>query len=168
MADNIFAGSRAIVKIQGVPVGLFTQVSYGQTYGAVPNHTLGAEAPQEITYTHQDAIAVDMTGFHILENFVFSKAGMPQLKNLLSGNPNNSTAPGTNNIVITIEDRVTGVEVANILDAKAFRWGTQLVARDISTFTVSFLGRFIGTSDNLQDGEGPNSAVLPTDGTVIA
>ena len=168
MADNIFAGSRAIVKIQGIPVGLFTQVSYGQAYGMVPNHVLGAEAPAEITGTHQDAIAVDMTGFHILENFVFAKAGMPKLQHLLSGNPANSSAPGTNNIIITIEDRVTGAEVANILDAKAFRWGTQQVARDISTFTVSFLGRFITTSDNLQDGEGPNAAILPTDGTVIA
>ena len=169
MADNIFAGSRAIVKIQGQPVGLFTQCSWGQTYGMVPNHILGAEAPAEITGTHQDAISVDMTGFHILQNFVFAKAGMPQLKNLLSGNPNNSQyGPGSNYITVTIEDKVTGSEVANIAYTKVFRWGTQTVARDISTFTVSMLGRFITTSDNLNDGEPTGSASLPTDGTTIA
>lgn len=168
MADNIFSGARAIIKIQGQPVGLFTQCSWGQTYGLVPNHILGAEAPAELTSTHQDAIAVDLTGFHILQNFVFTKAGMPQLQNLLSGNPNNSQYPGTNYLTLTIEDKVTGAEVANITYAKAFRWGTQTVARDISTFTVSMLGRFITTSDNLNDGEPTGSASLPTDGTTIS
>jgi hypothetical protein len=168
MADNILTGARGIIKIQGVPVGLFTQISWGQTDGLVPNHIVGAEAPAELTSTHQDAIAIDCTGFHILQNFVFSKAGMPQLKNLLSGNPNNSTNPGTNYITITVEDKVTGQEIMSVSYAKAFRWGTQLVARDVSTFTVSFLGRFITTSDNLNDGEPAGSASLPTDGTTIA
>ena len=157
MADQLFQGARAIIWIKDKPVGLFTQCSWGLSYGAVPNHILGASAPVEITYTHQDAISIDMTGFHILEKFVYAKAGMPTLRELLI----------KEDISVTIVDRQTGKEVMSVTGVKPFRWGTATNARDISTFTVSMLGLRMTTSDNLQDGEGEGAAQFPSDTSKI-
>lgn len=153
MPTDIVHGARAIVKIQGQPVGLFTQCSWGQAYGLVPINILGAHAPVDLVWTHQDAIAVDMTGFHMIEKDVYVKAGMPKLQELLT----------KGDINVTVEDRQTGKEIVNVTNVKPYRWGTATNARDISTFTVSMLGLKITTSGNLADGEAPNAASLPTD-----
>lgn len=153
MPSQIIHGARSIIKIQGVPVGLFTQCSWGQAYGLVPINILGAHAPVDLVYTHQDAISVDMTGFHMLENDVYVKAGMPRLQELLT----------KGDITVTVEDRQTGKEIMSVTNVKPYRWGTATNARDISTFTVSMLGLKLTTSGNLSDGEAPNAASLPSD-----
>jgi hypothetical protein len=121
--------------------------------GLVPIHILGAFAPVDTVWTHQDAIAVDLTGFHMIEKDVYVKAGMPKLQEMLT----------KGDITITVEDRQTGKEIMSVSNVKMYRWGTATNARDISTFTVSGLGLKITTSGNLSDGEAPNAAHLPSD-----
>ena len=147
--SNVFHGSRAIVQITDVAsgksktVGIFTDCSWGVNYGATPIHPLGNVSPQEITYTHQDAITVNASGYRVVANGVYTAARMPQLNELLS----------YGSIELIILDRQTGQTMFHVTGCKPISWDSGVSSRTISTIRVTFMGLRSGDGSKATPGD---------------
>ena len=96
--QQILSGARCQLIINGRIVGLFTQVSYGVSYDAQPSYILGRYSPAEITYAGQEAIAINASGYRVVDAGPHTVADVPRLQDLLNHE----------DISIALFDRKTG------------------------------------------------------------
>ena len=80
-------GSRALLSINGVAVGIFANCSYGVRYDANPVFILGRFNPAEIALTGQEAIEVQCSGFRVVDNGPYKVASVPKLRLLACAPP---------------------------------------------------------------------------------
>lgn len=149
MSQKIMHGARAQLIVNGKIVGLFSNVSYGLAYDAVPSHILGRYSPAEITYVGQEAISVNASGFRVIDNGAMVAAGVPKLQELMV----------FEDISLAIFDRQTNKEVMTVVGIKPTGYDTSLAARSISDFSVRFLGMRISDESGTAD-EAPGASTL--------
>lgn len=128
--QQIFNGARGQLIINGRIVGLFTQISYGVSYDAIPAHILGRYSPAEITYAGQEAISINASGYRVIDAGPHTVAEVPKLQDLLTHE----------DISIALYDRKTGKQIMTVVGVRPTGYGTGVAARSISDFSASFLG----------------------------
>jgi len=128
--QKILSGARAQLIVNGRIVGLFTSCSWGVAYDAIPSYILGRFSPAEITYAGQEAISVQATGFRIIDNGAYVAAALPKLQDLLTHQ----------DISLSILDRQTNKEIMTVVGVRPVGYSTDVSARSVSSFQVSFLG----------------------------
>jgi hypothetical protein len=120
-------------KTEFKTVGIFSDVSYGLSYGSAPAYVLGRYDAVEISYTDQGTVGVDATGWRVVGNGPHVATGLPYLQDLLS----------SDYIQLQLVDRQTGVNICKIKDVRVVSYSTGASARGQSTVRVSFVGRVI-------------------------
>jgi hypothetical protein len=127
----IFHGAKAKVFVDNKLIGVFTSVQYSKAYGLHVAHILGRHSPAAMTYTHQEAISISMTGFRVIDAGPYRLGLVPELENLMKH-------PGVN---IQVEDRTNPqnpkIVVRGVLYGTNFSTGVN--ARSISDVTVTGL-----------------------------
>jgi hypothetical protein len=147
--NSVFHGARAILKINGQTVGVFSQCSYGVSYDNTPVYVLGRFSPTEIALTGQDPVAVSATGFRtvqdannpgsqyfgpyapgLTDNSLGSAINMPKLQDLIDNNDS----------VITIYDRQTQQAVLTVVGVQVVSFQTNITARGLQELSMNFIG----------------------------
>lgn len=154
--QKIMSGARAALYLNDANgnsqlVGLFTTASWALNYDAQANYILGRYSPAEITYTGQEAVTVNCSGFRVVNNDPYEAALVPHLQDLLTHQ----------DISISIYDRQTGVEIMNVVGVRPTGFNSDVAARAIAGLSVSFMGLRITSESNPQDGESPGASNLP-------
>lgn len=152
--SGVFHGARAVMAINGKAVGIFTSVSYGVNYDVAPIYTLGKYGPQTTEITGVEPIAVQCSGWRIVDAGPYSdKAGgmMPKLQDLVNAGE----------ITISIYDRQNPTKaVMEVFNCRCQGFSTSVSSRSLQEISVSFIGL------SLQDEEGDQNEVdavsLPT------
>lgn len=128
--QRILHGGRAQLIVDGKVRGVFTSVSWGLQYDAVPSYILGRMSPAEITYVGQEAVSVNATGFRVVDNGAFVAGAMPKLQDLLVHE----------DISLAIFDRQTNKQILTVTGVRPVGYSSGTSARGVSDFSVSFLG----------------------------
>jgi hypothetical protein len=128
--QQILHGARAQLIVNGRIVGVFTSCQWGVNYDAQPSYILGRYSPAEITYTGQEPISVNATGFRVVENGAYIAAGLPKLQDLMTHE----------DIALAIFDRQTGKQIFTVVGVRPVGYNSGTAARSISDFSVSYLG----------------------------
>lgn len=81
---STLVGARCKLFIDGQPIGLFANVSFGVEYGAQDIYTLGKYNAQEIVYTDMGTITVRVSGFKIMGHGPHEEMSIPKLQELLT------------------------------------------------------------------------------------
>jgi hypothetical protein len=128
--QQILNGARCQLLVNGKIQGVFTSVTWGVSYDAVPSYILGRFSPAEITYVGQEAINVNATGFRVIDNGAYVAAGLPKLQDLMTHE----------DITLAIYDRETGKAVMTVVGVRPTGYTSGVAARSISDFSASFSG----------------------------
>lgn len=123
-------GSRAQVMVDGVIIGVFTNVSYGVRYDANPVHVLGRFSAAEIVLSGMEPISVDCTGFRVVDNGPYGQISVPRLQDLLNHE----------DITMAIFDRQTGKQIMTVVGVRPTGYNTSVAARGLQDLTVNFMG----------------------------
>jgi hypothetical protein len=67
IGSGVMTGPRGIVKVNGTTVGVFSQISWGQSYDNTPTYVLGRFSPVEIVISGQDPISISATGWRTVQ-----------------------------------------------------------------------------------------------------
>jgi maltoporin len=149
VGQKILSGARAQLIVNGKIVGLFTNCSWGVSYDAIPSYILGRFSPAEITYAGQEAIAVQATGFRIIDNGAYVAAALPKLQDLLTHE----------DISLAVYDRQTNKQIMLVVGVRPVSYSTDVSARAISSFSCNFLG-LRSEDESGSQGEGPGASDL--------
>jgi hypothetical protein len=151
---SALVGARAILSIDGKPVGVFTQVSYGITYGTNPIYILGRFNAAEIVTTDMGTVEIDCSGLRVFDRGPHVVASVPKLQDLL----NNS-----NEVVLTITDRQNpkGAALLTVL-CKPTSYSSSTSARGIYSLDVHFSG--VTIADESDAGAAQEDPGAPTFG----
>lgn len=152
MPAKVMTGARAKVSVNGKPVGIFNNISYGQTYTADPIFILGAYGPVETVYTAQDAINITASGWRVIDHGPHADASVPTLSELLRHEY----------IEITVFDRMDdeAKPIAKFHQCRPVSYNTTLANRQPSEVQVTFIGLKMDDETGVND-ELPTAAVLP-------
>lgn len=143
-------GARAklyVVDASGTPqlAGIFTNVSYGVTYGVTPVYILGRFNAAELVYTDMDVVNVTMTGFRVMENGPYAIGNVPQLQDLLQHEDTS----------LFIQDRQTSdAAKANIMTVTGLRttgFDSTTSARGLQDLTVRAMGTVLKDESGSQE-----------------
>lgn len=154
MPAKVMTGARAKVSVAGKPVGIFNNISYGQTFTADPIFILGAYGPVETVYTAQDAINITASGWRVIDHGPHAEAAVPSLSELLRHEY----------IEITVFDRLdtdpAGKPIAKFHRCRPVSYNTTLANRQPSEVQITFIGLRMDDETKVND-ELPTAAVLP-------
>jgi len=135
-------GARVRVKINGKSVGFFNSVTWGLNNDVQPLYILGRFSPAELVVTGQEAISLTATGFRIIDLGPHVVCGLPHLQDLLQDG---------GLVSLSVEDRITGKNIALVEDAKTAGYNTSVNARGVEELTVNWIG------SRLSDESGPDA-----------
>lgn len=132
---QILTGARAVVKVNGQVVGVFSRVNYTVGYDAVPAYILGRYSAAEITYTAAEVVSVDAAGFRIIGKGPHAHMSVPKLQELLNHD----------SITLEIYDRRpasggSNVTFLKIEHVRPVGFSTNISARGQVEVSVRFLG----------------------------
>lgn len=154
MPAKVMTGARAKVSVDGKPVGIFNNISYGQTFTADPIFILGAYGPVETVYTAQDAINIQCSGWRVIDHGPHAEAAMPSLSELLRHEY----------IEITVFDRLdddpAGKPIAKFHRCRPTAYNATLANRQPSECQITYIGLKMDDETKVND-ELPTAAVLP-------
>lgn len=126
----ILTGARAQLVVNGKIVGLFTSCSYNMTYDANPAFIIGRYGAAEITYTAQDVVTVDATGFRVIDAGPHVVASIPKLQELLNHE----------DISLSLIDRKTGKNFMTVLGVRPMGYSSSVTARGVVEISARFMG----------------------------
>ena len=155
MADTdangkVMTGARAKVFVNGKPVGIFTNISWGLTFVAEPIFILGAYGPVESVYTAQDAVQISASGWRVIDHGPHKEPSVPTLSELLTHSY----------LDIYIEDRKTGKKITNFRQCRPTSYNTTLANRQPSEVSITFIGLRCD-DETATNNETANAATLP-------
>lgn len=154
MVAKVMTGARAKVSVNGKPVGIFNNISYGQTFSADPIYILGAYGPVETVYTAQDAINIQCSGWRVIDHGPHAEAAMPSLSELLRHEY----------IEITVFDRLdddpAGKPIAKFHRCRPTAYNATLANRQPSECQITYMGLRMD-DETKENNELPTAAVLP-------
>lgn len=156
MAARVMTGARAQLMIvdpnsgEGRVVGIFNNVSYGLTYGAQPIDLLGRYSPDEIVYTHQEAVSITASGWRVIGHGPHTAAKLPSLSELMNHEY----------LELAIFDRQTNQRIAKIHSVRPTGFNTSLANRQAEEMTITMLGLLVDDEDTV-NAELPGASTLP-------
>jgi len=153
MSAKVMTGARAKVSINGKPVGIFNNISYGLNFTADPIFILGAYGPTEIVYTAQDAVSITASGWRVIDHGPHTEPSVPTLSELLAHEY----------LEITVFDRLSAdgaKPIAKFHRCRPVSYNTTLANRQPSEVSISFMGLRMDDETAVND-ELPTAAVLP-------
>lgn len=127
---KIFTGARAVLKINGKTVGLFSNCSWSIRQGKEPAFILGRYNPAEITPTSQEPVRMSLTGYRVVDAGPYAVASATLLKNLLT----------EEDFSIAIFDRQTNKFIFTADGCRVEGWSSGAAARGVSDLRVDVIG----------------------------
>jgi hypothetical protein len=127
---QILTGARAKVLISGNPVGLFANCTWSVRQDKVPNFILGRYNPAEITPTAQEAVAISLTGYRVVNAGPYKVANATLLRGLLT----------EQDFAIAILDRQTGLTIFQATGCRVTGWSSGVASRGVSDIRIEVLG----------------------------
>ena len=155
MPAKVLSGARAKLGFydgnQVNYVGIFTDCSYGVTYGVDPAFVLGRYSAAELDYTFMDVVHITANGFRIVDHGWFADAKFPSLSQLMTANY----------MTMSILDRQTLKEIARIDGVRPVAATGGYSARQLSTSTHTYMGLLVSDESQPDNTESPNASFLP-------
>jgi len=145
--SKIMTGARAILRIGGKEIGIFSECSWSYRLDIAPAYVLGRYSVAETTYTGSDPVSVDCAGFRPVGDAFGphqTLTGTTALVPLLADLPNYS------NVEIEIFDRQSGNSLMKVVECKPTGYSTALRARDQETISISFVGKRV-SADGIEN-----------------
>jgi hypothetical protein len=133
-------------------VGIFSDVSYGVTYGVEPSFILGRHSAAGLTYTYMDTVHVTANGFRVVDHGWFADAGFPSLSQLMD----------FEDYTIVVQDRQTLKTIAVIEGVKPTAATGGFSARQLSTSTHTYVGMLVSDESQPDNVEGRGAMSLPS------
>jgi hypothetical protein len=137
MAARTLSGARAQLAMvdpttgTAQVVGIFNNVSYGQTYSAEPIYVLGSFSPVETVYTAAEAIHISASGWRVFGKGAHVSGGVPALDKILSHEY----------LEMTVFDRQNpGTPIAKFKSVRPTGYSTSIANRQASEISVNFVG----------------------------
>lgn len=156
MPAKVMTGARAQLMIvdpntgEGKVMGIFSNVSYGLTYGAEPIFILGRYSPDEIVYTSQEAVSIQASGWRVIDAGPHTVAKVPKLADLLRHEY----------IELAIFDRQTNKRIAKIHSVRPTSYSTSLANRQPEEVSITFMGLLVD-DESTENAELPGASQLP-------
>lgn len=151
MAQKVMSGNKAVVKVDGVVVGLFDSCQYGANIGTEPVHILGRDSAAEIAVTSYEAVQVSCSGFRVVGQGVHILPKAPKLQDLIT----------LERVQIEVKDRETGDNIAIVEDCVPQSWGESQQAKGTTRFNISYLGLIL-SDESGQQTESDGATDLPS------
>ena|ERR1035437_210698 len=124
-----FTGARAVVRINGIPVGHFDSLSYGFALDLATIATLGRFTAAETVYTGAEPTHVTANGWRIInQDGLMGQVLFPSVQSLLLNEY----------MQLDVLDRQTGKRVAILRDVRPTSYSTGVTARQASQVSYSF------------------------------
>lgn len=150
---KILTGARAQLSVNGKIVGLFTSCSYNLIYDASPAFLLGRYSAGEITYTGQDVISIDATGFRVIDAGPHAVASVPYLQDLMNHE----------DISLSLIDRKTGKIFMTAVGVRPMGFSSSVSARGTVEVSARFMGlRLSDESGQADEASGASSLLSGT------
>lgn len=131
MAESeVFTGARAVLKIGGSVVGVFSRASYSIMYDVAPAFVLGRYAAAELTYVGAEPVSVDAVGFRLIDNGAHVQGKVPKLQDLLNHN----------SIELEIVDRETSTTILKVIHVRPVGYSSDIAARSQVEMSIRFVG----------------------------
>jgi hypothetical protein len=134
---KILTGARAKIYINGKLVGLFNNCTWQIRQGKEPAFILGRFNPAEITPTTQEAVALTLSGYRVVNSGPYAVANATLLQNLLT----------ENDFSVEVTDRATkddttGNELVifKALGCRVQGWSSGVAARGVSDIRLDIIG----------------------------
>ena len=153
MANKTFSGARAVVYIDGKPIGTISNFSYGVTNDVQPVFILGRYSPAELTYTAQEPVRCTATGWRAYGFGPHETMKMPKLQDLLN----------QQYFQISVHDRQAAAgapPIATIKDVLADSYSSTIASRALTEVTHSFIGMLVD-DESTTNNETPGAMDLP-------
>jgi hypothetical protein len=153
--QNIVHGARAQLNVtlpDGTSkiMGIFTNVSWGVNYDVSPAWVLGRFSPAALTYTGQDVVTVNASGYRVYDNGAFVSCGLPTLDKLLT----------YTDMSLSIQDRQPHAgrsqNLVIVTNVKPTGYNAGVAARALSEMSVTFQG-LIAADENVTNAESPDA-----------
>jgi hypothetical protein len=146
-----FTGARAVVRINGIPVGHFDSLNYGVTLDVAPIPTLGRFTVAETVYTGAEPVRVTATGWRVINAVgLQGQVQFPTIQQLLFADY----------MQIDVLDRQTGLRVGIIRDCRPDTYSTGQAARQASQVSYSFIAILVD-DETVTNAEGLGATDLP-------
>jgi hypothetical protein len=135
MIASTLVGARCKLFIDGKPIGLFANVSFGVEYGAQDIYTIGKYNAQEIVYTDMSTITVRVSGFRVMGHGPHEEMSIPKLQELL----------GHDDITLQIVDRQGGGDqirenIMTVGNCRPLGYDFDTSARGVASLSAVFRG----------------------------
>lgn len=147
--SKVLTGSRAVVSVDNVIVGIYESCTWGANIGLEPAHILGKFGPDEITQTSYEAVTITCNGFRIVGNGAHVLPKFPKLQDLLN----------LGDVTISIRDRQTGDLIMNAIGCKPASYNTGVNAKATSRVQITYIG--LKVTDESGDQEEAGASTLP-------
>jgi hypothetical protein len=158
MAGKVMTGARAVVFMDDPAtntsraVGIFTDCSWGVSYGVETIFVLGSYGPVESIYTSMDATTLTCSGYRVIDHGPHIEGAVPKLADLLHHEY----------VSMTCLDRQTNKTLAKFRSARPAGYNTALAHRQPESCTVTYIALRCD-DESVQNDETPdtNATSLP-------
>ena len=137
-------GSRAVVYVDTVAVGIFDSISYGEDLGLEAIYTLGRFSAAEICVTSYNAITVECSGYRVLNGGAHTVPQFPTLQDLLT----------IKTVNIEVHDRASGAVIGTIYSCIPAANRTGFHAKSTSKLSVTYMGLYVSDESTAPQAEG--------------
>lgn len=144
-------GSRAILSVDNVVVGIFDSVRWSSQLGNEAIHILGRFSPAEIAITSYEAITVDCSGFRVINNGAHTLPKFPTLQQLLT----------LETMTISVVDSATQQTIMTVLNCVPVSYSDGDQAKTTSKIQIQYKGTVAFDESSTSDGEAAGATSLP-------
>lgn len=152
--SNTITGARCIFKINGNVAGMFTDVSWSQSYAEQDLFVLGKYAAQDIVYTASNTVDVSATGYRAYSKGAFVVAELPKISDLALHN----------SITLEIEFDKEDKGILYVAGVRPLGYSSRVSARGVVEMSINFKGLYATDESIEQDGSvgNGNPLTVPT------
>lgn len=128
--STTITGARCLLKINGEVQGMFTDVSWGQSYSEQELFVLGKFSAQDIVYTASNTVDVSATGYRAYNKGAFIVAALPKIQDLATHQ------------TITLEIEFAGNDkgIIQVFGVRPLGYSSRVSARGVVEMSINFKG----------------------------
>ena len=145
-------GSRAVLYIDNLAVGIFETVSYNKNFGTEPIHTLGAYGAREIVINSMEAVTLSCGAFRVIGSGATKLGRVPKVSDLMN----------YESCKIRVQDRQSGKDILIVDKCVPNSESGAHNARAASRVTISYTGTIAWDEESQGDGESGGSPNYPS------
>jgi hypothetical protein len=152
--SSILTGSRAVLQFidpsgKAKTVGVFTTANWSVRQEKAPAFILGRYNPAELTPVSQEAVAISLSGFRVVDASVYEIANATALKNLLN----------EEDFSLQIVDRRSKKVIFRASGCRVTSWSSGVQARSVSDVRLDVIG--IIAEDEFNSSDEDSSGAIP-------